>query len=82
MLSGKCKLYNVLAYAMTIYCITSVYYMVRSSSVGTPFNDSLSPEQQVIKQQSVAVRKQIFMEGLFITTMYLILARPFESCSS
>lgn len=80
MFSGKCKLHNILAYAMAVYCLACVYYMVRSRSAGTPFNDSLTPEQQLIKEHSAGVRKFIFMEGVFLAGVYLLLMKPFESC--
>ena len=82
MLLGKCKLHNILAYAMTAYCLASVYYMVRSRSVGTPFTDTLTPEQQVIKQHSASVRKSIFIEGAVLAGAYLFFIKPFESCHS
>ena len=37
-----CKISIYLAYAMAIYTIASIYYMIRTRSVGTPFKDSLS----------------------------------------
>ena len=82
MLSGKCKLHNLLAYAMAAYCLASVYYFVRSRSVGTPFADSLTSEQEIIKEHSASVRKSIFIEGVFLAGVYLAFAKPFQSCQS
>ena len=42
-----------LAYGMAIYCIASIYYLVRTRSVGTPFKDSLTPKQIKIKKVGV-----------------------------
>lgn len=80
MISGKCKLHNLLAYAMAAYCLTSIYYFVRSRSVGTPFSDSLTEEQEIIKEHSASVRKQIFVEGALLAGVYLVLTQPFQSC--
>ena len=40
-----CRMSIYLAYGMDIYCIASIYYLVRTRSVGTPFKDSLTPKQ-------------------------------------
>ena len=36
------KISTILAYAMSIYVIASIYYMVRTRSIGTPFKNSLT----------------------------------------
>ena len=79
--SRKCKLHHMLAYAMALYCLASVYYFVRSGSAGTPFSDSLTEEQVIIKEHSSNVRKWIFIEGVFLAGAYLTFAKPFQSCS-
>ena len=71
---------NYLAYAMAIYTLGSVYYMVRTRSVGTPFNDSLSEDQKKIKAESANVRRQIFMEGLCVSFLLMYATTPFKSC--
>ena len=48
-----------LAYGMAIYCLASIYYLVRTRSVGTPFKDSLTPKQIKIKKASANVRRNI-----------------------
>lgn len=75
-----CEVSKVLAYAMAIYTVASVYYMVRSKSVGTPFKDSLTEEQLQIKEESKKVRKQIFCEGTVIALAGLYIMKPFKSC--
>jgi hypothetical protein len=57
-----------------------MYYMMRSRSVGTPFNDSLSEEQKQIKEKSSEVRRNIFMEGIAVSAVGMFVAQPFKSC--
>ena len=75
-----CEVSKVLAYAMAVYTSASIYYMVRSRSVGTPFNDSLTEEQLKIKEESKKVRKQLFCEGITIALVGLYIMKPFKSC--
>ena len=76
----QCKLSKLLAYSMAAYVLASVYYMIRSRSVGTPFNDSLTEEQKQIKNESKNVRKQIFVEGIILSAVALGLMTPFKEC--
>lgn len=76
----NCKISKMLAYSMAIYTIASLYYIIRSRSVGTPFNDSLTEEQKRIKKESSEVRKQLFLEGCIAGIMILVLFQPFKSC--
>ena len=76
----KCQVSKYLAYAMAIYTLASMYYLCRSRSVGTPFNDTLSEKQKLIKKQSSIVRKNIFIEGIIISAFVIGIAQPFKSC--
>jgi hypothetical protein len=75
-----CKISIYLAYAMAIYTIASLYYMIRSRSVGTPFKDSLSEKQLQIKKESAKVRRGIFYQGVGIAFVALLIFRPFSKC--
>lgn len=75
-----CKISIYLAYAMAIYTIASLYYMIRSRSVGTPFKYSLSEKQIQIKKESAKVRRGIFYQGLGIAFVALLIFRPFSKC--
>ena len=46
MFNDKCKLPVPLAYAMLTYIIGSIYYMIATINIGTPFKDSLNEEQK------------------------------------
>ena len=75
-----CKISTVLAYAMSIYTISSIYYLVRTRSIGTPFKDTLTNEQKKIKQESAKIRSNIFYQGVGLSLVCLLIFRPFEKC--
>jgi len=75
-----CKISVVLAYAMSIYTIASIYYFIRTRSVGTPFKDSLTEEQKKIKKESAKIRSNIFYQGVGLAFLSLIIFRPFSKC--
>ena len=76
-----CKISIYLAYAMAIYTLASLYYYIRSRSVGTPFNDSLTPKQREIKKESAAVRRSLFYQGIAIALGAMVLFKPFKACN-
>ena len=65
---------------MAIYTLASIYYYIRTRSVGTPFKDSLTEKQIEIKKQSVKVRSNIFYQGIGLSLISLSMFRPFEKC--
>tara|TARA_B100002019_G_C21031330_1_gene479718 strand:+ start:364 stop:588 length:225 start_codon:yes stop_codon:yes gene_type:complete len=69
-----------LAYGMAIYCIASIYYLIRTRSVGTPFKDSLSPKQKKIKKESADIRRNIFYQGIAGAAVVLFFFQPFKKC--
>lgn len=78
---NNCIISVYLAYIMAIYSAASVYYLLRSRSVGTPFADSLTPEQRIIKTESARVRKSIFTEGLLLSIAFMLFTKPFKKCA-
>ena len=76
----NCKVSKYLAYSMAVYSLASMYYLSRSRSVGTPFNDSLTDAQREIKLESSKVRRQIFIEGIMLSLLVLLIMNPFKSC--
>tara|TARA_Y100000389_G_C17389176_1_gene478852 strand:+ start:917 stop:1153 length:237 start_codon:yes stop_codon:yes gene_type:complete len=75
-----CKISIYLAYAMAIYTIASIYYVIRTRSVGTPFKDSLSQKQLEIKKESAKVRRSIFYQGIGAGFVAMIFFKPFSKC--
>jgi hypothetical protein len=76
-----CRVSLYLAYAMAIYCLASAYYIVRTRSIGTPFNDSLTSKQIAIKDKSAALRRNIFMQGVGGGLLLMMVMRPFANCT-
>lgn len=70
----------MLAYAMLIYSFASLYYIINTRSIGTPFKNSLTPKQIKIKKTSSNIRRNIFRNGIMIALIFIILMRPFKSC--
>lgn len=58
------------------YVLASVYYLVATASIGTPFKDSLSPKQRAIQAEAAAVRRRIFFTGLAGAAVGLAIVRP------
>ena len=75
-----CRMSIYLPYGMAIYCISSIYYLVRTRSVGTPFKDSLTPKQIKIKKESANVRRNIFYQGIAWSAIILFFFQPFKKC--
>lgn len=76
-----CRISVILAYAMIIYSLSSIYYFVRSRSVGTPFKNSLTKEQLEIKKESAKIRKKIFYQGVGLSFVLLMFWKPFSKCN-
>ena len=75
-----CEISVILAYAMSIYCLASGYYLIFSRFAGTPFKDSLSYEQISIQKRSAEKRKKIFLQGVVLSCIFLCVLRPFSKC--
>lgn len=70
-----CQVAVPLAILSTLYIIASGYYMIRTRTIGTPFNDALQsyPDLVLIKQNSAKQRYRIFYEGLVVGIILLVL---------
>lgn len=80
MLNDQCEISIILAYAMSTYIIASLYYLIFTRIVGTPFNDSLTEEQIKIKNQSANKRRAIFYTGIVFAMGILYFIQPFSEC--
>ena len=56
----SCKMSIYLAYGMLVYVFASIFYLILTFNLGTPFKDSLSPQQLIIKRKSANQRRNIF----------------------
>ena len=77
---NTCQIPVALAYFLAIYTFGSIFYLIATRSIGTPFYNSLNEEQLRIKQKAVSDRKRIFYYGLFIASIILFIWKPFKSC--
>lgn len=67
----------IMAYLMATYVLASIYYLVASRCIGTPFNDSLTPKQRKIKSMAVKERTTIFYTGVGVGAIVLAIFQPF-----
>ena len=77
---NNCKISKYLAYGMALYTFASIYYLLLTRNIGTPFNDSLTNEQRNIKKNAVDIRKKIFYSGVAIGSIILYITEPFKTC--
>ena len=82
MFNSVCKMPIILAYLMIAYIGASFYYLCRTKNIGTPFKDTLSPIQRMIKDKSAQIRRKIFYEGLIITIVLILVIKPFKVCTN
>jgi hypothetical protein len=61
-----------------IYCIACIVYLLITRCVGTPFNDSLTKEQQQIKQESAQVRGRAFLVAVVVGIISIHVLKPFK----
>lgn len=80
MFANKCKVSTWLAYLMFVYLASSIYYYIRTRSMGTPFNDSLTAAQLELKYNSARDRMSVFIQGLLIGAVIIYFVKPFSTC--
>ncbi len=80
MLPTTCQMSPYLAYSMLIYIFASAYYIIQTRNIGTPFNDSLTKEQRLIKEKSSSIRRKVFYNGIIIGMALIVIFRPFAKC--
>jgi hypothetical protein len=76
----NCVISVYLAYGMAIYVLASIYYLVMTRNIGTPFKDSLTEKQRKIQRESGKQRKTIFYQGIAASIVLMVLTRPFNKC--
>ena len=76
----NCVISVYLAYGMAIYVLASIYYLVMTRNIGTPFKDSLTEKQRKIKRESAKQRKTIFYQGIGASIVFMVLTQPFNKC--
>ena len=81
MFADKCKVSIILAYTMLAYTFASMYYMINTRNIGTPFKDSLNQEQIAIRKRSANIRRNIFRNGMLIAIVGIFILKPFAKCN-
>tara|TARA_B100000212_G_C27174068_1_gene447372 strand:+ start:279 stop:521 length:243 start_codon:yes stop_codon:yes gene_type:complete len=79
-MARNCVFTVLFAYLATAYLGASVYYMIATRNLGTPFRNSLTPSQLEIKKVAVEKRSRAFYIGLAISVVLLIITKPFHKC--
>ena len=77
---NNCKISVFLGYGMAIYVFASLYYLLFTRNIGTPFNNSLTQKQILIKKKSAKKRKNIFIQGCIVGLILSIIFKPFKKC--
>ena len=77
----KCQLFVTFAYLGVVGILAGIYYLVMTRKLGTPFNDSLTTEQKLIKQAAATQRRDIFYTGVGFVIATLAIFQPFKSCN-
>lgn len=73
----KCPVHvTILAYLALTYALASVGYMILTRPLGTPFADSLTPNQRQILQDSKHNRKRTFCLSVALSLVALVVWRP------
>ena len=67
----------VFAYLALGYLIASVVYLLVTRDLGTPFKDSLLPEQRAILAESKEKRRKAFLLGVALAVLAMCFVRPF-----
>ena len=77
----NCTMSVYLAYGMAAYVVASIYYLITTRFIGTPFRDSLTAKQLAIKKKSAGVRRNIFYQGIIGSIVGLAIFKPFHKCT-
>ena len=75
-----CKFPVILADILIIYLISSLLYLILTAKIGTPFRDSLTPEQLKIKNESSRIRSKIFYGSVIGVAAIIFIIKPFRKC--
>ncbi len=78
----KCTVPILLAYLSAAYIIASVAYIIFTWNMGTPFKNSLTPEQRELKKKAAGCRGTVFGISFVAAIVILVVTRPFRACAS
>lgn len=89
-----CKVPIFLTYIMFAYFIASIYYMIATKDIGTPYKEALKEAIDIAEGQSSGTKKKledakkeskeqrskIFWTGMLIGGVILFVFKPFSHC--
>ena len=78
-----CKIPLLLSYSALCYISASIFYLINTRNIGTPFNDALAkyPKLVLIKKKAVHKRRNIFYAGIILSIFLILLIKPFANCT-
>ena len=74
----NCSTSRLLAYVSIIYSFASIFYILCTRQLGTPFNDTLTETQKKIKHESAETRKHIFVKGIVIGMVLVFIIEKYS----
>ena len=78
-----CKISIYLAYLASVYILASIFYLILSPFLGTPFKNAIKtkyPELEIIKKDSAKKRGTVFVVGIVLSILFLLVLKPFHKC--
>ena len=66
---------SIFADVFLLYTFASVYYVLATRCMGTPFRDSLSATQRSIKRRESKKRANVFVAGLVVGGLGMLVVR-------
>lgn len=74
--SPRTLLFARIAIGYTVACL---FYLLFTRNIGTPFADSLTKEQQVIKRSSSMARANVFLTSVIMSMILVLVWRPLRT---
>ena len=69
----RCPLWKEMGASLSaVYMIASIFYIVATRNIGTPFKDSLTEEQRQIKHVAANLRGRIFGIGILVGVLIVM----------
>jgi len=75
-----CNIPIIFSYITISYFLTSIVYLILTKNIGTPFKNSLTKEQIIIKKASSQKRFNIFFYTFISILILLFIIQPFRKC--
>ncbi len=77
-----CTVSVLLAYLASVYILASVFYILVTRQLGTPFKNAIKkyPNLMKIKSRAVKQRRFAFYSGVILSIAGLYFFQPFGEC--